>query len=52
MLVVRYTKMLYHNSIRQFTETLNQFFYLSWTNGNFETCMPVRFGQLKELKQF
>ena len=37
---------------RQFAKTLNEFFYLSTANGNFETYMPVWFEQLKELKQF
>ena len=37
---------------RQFAKTLNQLFHLSRTNRNFEACIPVWFGQLKELKQF
>ena len=39
-------------SFRQFTETLISCFYLSAENKNLETCIPVWFEQLKELKQF
>ena len=39
-------------SFRQFTKTLNQFFYLSSANKNEETCTHVWFEQLKKLKSF
>ena len=39
-------------SFRQFTKTLNQFFYLSNANENLDTCIQVWFEQLKELQQF
>ena len=51
MLVVSYIKILHHIFIPTIYENFNQFFYLSRTNGNFETCMPFWFEQLKELKQ-
>ena len=41
MLVVGFTKILHHILFRQFTKTLNQIFYLSRTNGNFEIYIPV-----------
>ena len=40
MLVVSYIKILHHIFIPTIYENFNQFFYLSRTNGNFETCMP------------
>ena len=39
-------------SYRQFTKTLNIFFYLSSANENLETYVKVWFEQLKESKQF
>ena len=39
-------------SFRQYTKTLNQFFYLSSENENLETCVHGWFEQLKESKQF
>ena len=39
-------------SFRQFTKTINQFFYLSRANKNLEICMPVLFVQLNESKHF
>ena len=43
MLVVIYTKILHQlrQILRQFTKTLNQFFYLSIENENLETCIQV-----------
>ena len=41
MLVVIYAEILHHSFIRQFTETLNRFFYLSRVNENLETYIPV-----------
>ena len=38
--------------LRQFTKTLNQFFYLSSANKDLETYVPVWFEQFKEQKQF
>ena len=40
------------DSLRQFTKTLNQFFFLSGAKKNLEICKPVWFAQLSELKQF
>ena len=39
-------------SFRQNAKKLNKHFYLSGENQNLETCIPVSFEQLKELKQF
>ena len=39
-------------SLRQFTKTSNQFFYLSRVNKNLEICMPVWFVELNESNQF
>ena len=33
------------------TETFNLLLYLSRTNGNYETCIPIWFEQLKESTQ-
>ena len=41
MLVVMNAKTLHHSFIPTFTKTLNQFFYLSSTNRNLETRIPI-----------
>ena len=52
MLVAIYAKMFITFLFQQFTKTLNRIFYLKRTNENLETCLPVWFEQLKELKHF
>ena len=50
MLVVSYAKTLHHIFISTIYGTFKSVFHLSRTNENFETCMPVWFEQLNELK--
>ena len=52
VLNVSYAKILHHIFIPKIYENFKSVFFLSRTNGNFETCVAVWFEQLKELKQF
>ena len=55
MLVVSYAKVLHHIFIRTIYKNFKSFFFfffLSRTDGNFETCVAVSFEQFKTLRQF